>query len=286
MYKPGNAYPVDITMPVYSQDESRLLTTGDKSDHENLYVICSAPANEKMTMKRQIIAIGGSSGSQPAELVMERYIIAQVPKRNPKVCFLPTASGDSDYAIRHFYDVFNRLDCTPSHLSLFDPWSSNLESIILGQDCIFVGGGNTKNLLALWREWDLNDVLARAWQSGIVLAGVSAGCICWFHSGVTDSIPGSYISLPCLGILKGSSCPHYDSDPKRRPAYHQLIASGQIEQGFAVDDGVALHFEDQKLLCVVSGRTDGHAYRVYKNGNKIDEEALEVIVIGAEQANP
>ncbi|HEX4145013.1 MAG TPA: Type 1 glutamine amidotransferase-like domain-containing protein [Pirellulales bacterium] len=220
----------------------------------------------------QIIAIGGAGFSSeinsgqpidgPDGLLLERYILAQSAKTNPAVCFLPQASGENSDYIARFYTAFGLLPCRPSHLSLFKPHTADLQSLLLEQDVIYVGGGNTRSMLALWREWGLDHVLQRAWQAGAVLAGVSAGSICWFDSGVTDSIPGPLTPMPCLGFLSGSNCPHYDGEVERRPSYHRLLAAGLLPSGLAADDGVGLHFRGTELHRIVSSRPQASAYRV------------------------
>ena len=209
----------------------------------------------------QIIAIGGLS-SEPENRLLEQYIVAQSARSNPAVCFLPQASGESsDYIIR-FYTAFTRLPCRPSHLSLFEPPTADLESFLLEKDVIYVGGGSTRSMLALWRQWELDRILRLAWQAGVVLAGWSAGSICWFEQGVTDSIPGSLTPLACLGYLPGSNCPHYDGEIDRRPAYRRLIGEGLLQPGYAADDGVGLHFRGSRLDRVVSSRPRASGYRV------------------------
>jgi dipeptidase E len=220
----------------------------------------------------QIIAIGGAGFSselkggepvdRPASLLLERYILAQSTKPNPAICFLPQASGENSDYIARFYAASARLACRPSHLSLFKPPTADLESLLLEQDIIYVGGGNTRSMLALWREWQLDRILRQAWNAGVVLAGVSAGSICWFASGVTDSIPGPLTPMACLGFLPGSNCPHYDGEIERRPAYHRLLAEGLLPAGFAADDGVGLHFRGTELHRIVSSRPQASAYRV------------------------
>lgn len=159
----------------------------------------------------QIITLGGGGFSmEPDNLALDQYILDQTDAKTPKVCFLGQASGESqDYALR-FYRAFTSLLAHPSHLSLFQPHTADIEDFIMSQDVIYVGGGNTKSMLALWREWNLDTILQKALQHGTILAGISAGCICWYESGTTDSIPGKLSVLPCLGYLKGSCSPHYD----------------------------------------------------------------------------
>lgn len=137
--------------------------------------------------------------------------------------FIPTASGDADNYILRYYNFFNHQNCDPSHLSLFNPPTRDLESFILEKDIVYVGGGNTKNLLALWAEWGLDHVLRKAWNQVVIFAGVSAGSSCWFEEGVTDSFGDGLESIECLGLLKGSNCPHYDGEIDRKPAYHNLL---------------------------------------------------------------
>jgi peptidase E len=138
----------------------------------------------------------------------------------------------------------------------------NLEQAVLTQDLIYVGGGNTKSMLAAWREWNLPAILHRAWQSGIVIAGVSAGAICWFDRCVTDSWAEALLPLDGLGWLPGTCCPHYDGESERRPALHAFVASRRVPAALAIDDGAAAHFIGRRLHVVVSSRKTGGAYRV------------------------
>ena len=215
------------------------------------------------TPRRQIIALGGGGFSmEPENHTLDLYVLRQASGDRPLICFLATASGDSSDYIERFYRAFAPHPCVPSHLSLFDPPVADMHRLILQQDIIYVGGGNTKSMLALWREWELDHILHEAWERGIVLAGISAGSICWFDWGLTDSIPGPLTPLPCLGFLPGSNCPHYDGEIERRPAYRQAVASGALPDGYAADDGVALHFIGTELDRCVSSRPDARAYRV------------------------
>jgi peptidase E len=140
-------------------------------------------------------------------------------------------------------------------------------------------------MLALWREWGLDEILKRAWQQGVVLAGLSAGAICWFEQGVTDSVPGELGALDCLGLLPGSCCPHYDGEAERRPAYHRLVAEGTILPGFGIDDGAALHFVDQELKCIISSRPDARAYAVTKSEDGVSEGALASTLLAGQHSD-
>ncbi|WP_274310042.1 Type 1 glutamine amidotransferase-like domain-containing protein [Solibacillus daqui] len=222
---------------------------------------------------RQIIALGGGGFSmEPDNPLLDLYIIKQAKKANPKICFIPTASGDSDNYISRYYNFFNQQDCIPSHLSLFNPPTRDLENFILEKDIVYVGGGNTKNLLTLWKEWGLDDILRKAWNQGVILAGLSAGSICWFEEGVTDSYGDGLEPIKCLGFLKGSNCPHYDGEIERRPAYHKLIESKNIQSGVATYDGVAIHYKEQEISKIVSSRPNAKAYNVSFESQVIETE--------------
>lgn len=226
---------------------------------------------------RQLIAMGGGGFSmEPDNPLLDQYILKQANKARPTICFIPTASGDADSYIEKFYNFFNQQDCEPSHLSLFKPHTRDLEKFVLQQDIIYVGGGNTKNLLVLWKEWGLDQILKKAWEQDIVLAGLSAGSICWYEQGVTDSYGDKLEPLEALGFLPGSHCPHYDGEAERRPAYRQFIEQGTLQPGIAADDGAAVHYIDQKIKKVVSSRPMAKAYRVFKGG----EEELAVEYLG------
>ena len=221
----------------------------------------------------QIIALGGGGFSmEPDNLALDRYILEQAGAAVPRVCFLSQASGEHPDYIIGFYQAFTALPCQPSHLSLFRPHTADIEDYLLAQNVIYVGGGNTKSMLALWREWRLDDILRRALQQGTVLAGVSAGAICWFEQGTTDSIPGALTVLPCLGWLKGSCSPHYDGEAERRPALQRFVGSGEIAAGHAFDDGAAGHFIDGQRHKVVSSRPDAKGYYV----ERVGDDALEI----------
>ncbi len=212
---------------------------------------------------------------EPDNLTLDRYILAQARVSEPAVAFVPTASDDADANIVRFDTAFSGLPCRPSHLALFRR-TPDLRSYLLAQHVIYVGGGNTKSMLAVWREWGLPELLREAWASGIVLAGISAGAICWFEHGVTDSFAGQLRALDGLGFLPGSCCPHYDGEVERRPAYHQLLLNGEIAPGFALDDGAAIHFIDTEVHRVVASRRGAKAYRVRATHSAVQEEPMAV----------
>lgn len=212
---------------------------------------------------------------EPENLALDRYVLAQARAAEPAVAFVPTASGDSDNYVVRFYSAYLGLACHPSHLPFFRR-TPDLRSYLLTQDVIYVGGGNTKSMLAVWREWALPEILREAWESGIVLAGISAGAICWFEQGVTDSFADQLRALDGLGFLPGSCCPHYNGEAERRPAYHRLLRDGMIASGFAIDDGAAIHFVSDQVYRVVASRQDATAYRVQATGIEVREEPLPV----------
>jgi dipeptidase E len=224
--------------------------------------------------KTQIIAMGGGGFSmEPDNPALDLYILAQTRKRAPSICFLATATGDADGYIEKFYTAFKAHRCRPSHVPLFRR-TPDLKQALLTQDVIYVGGGNTKSMLAVWRDWDLPRLLRRAWMNGTVLAGISAGAICWFRMGVTDSWGKGLTGLPCLGLLPGTCCPHYDGEPERRPAVHRLVASGAVPRALALDDGAAAHFVERRLSRIVSSRPNARAYSVRRRGTGAVETAL------------
>ncbi len=225
--------------------------------------------------RRQIIAIGGSGFlTEPETLALERYVLSQARSWEPAVCFIPTANGDSDASVVRFYTVFTQLQCRPSHLLFFRRTPVDLRSYLLRQDVIYVGGGNTRSMLAVWREWGLPDILREAWESGIVLAGRSAGAICWFEQGVTDSLADQLLPLDCLGFLPGSCCPHYDGEAERRPSYHRLLLDNRIAPGIAIDDGVGVHFRGAEPYRIITPREKAAAYRVHVADGVVREDLL------------
>jgi dipeptidase E len=224
---------------------------------------------------RQIVALGGGGFSDeglPTRL--DDFILSLSRNRRPRICFLPTASGDSETYPIKFYRAFTQMDCRPSDLALFRRTVADLRTFLLEQDVIYVGGGNTANMLAIWRVQGVDAILREAWQAGVVLAGISAGAICWFEAAVTDSFGVPPTGLrDGLGLLPGSACPHYNSEEPRRPVYQQLVGSG-FPSGYAIDDQVGLHFVDRKLAAVVSDVEDRFAYEVQLEGAAVEERPL------------
>jgi peptidase E len=232
-----------------------------------------------------IVAMGGGGfGDNGLETPLDEHILSLARsvrgQSRPRVCYLPTAGGDSERNIARFYSAFARRS-EASHLALFDRSVGDLEGFLLGHDAIYVGGGNTANMLAIWRVHGLDRILRRAWDDGIVLAGRSAGSICWFEGGTTDSFGGLDALRDGLAFLPGSHSPHYDGEPQRRPTYQRLVASGELPPGYAADDGAALVFRGTELVEVVAERPEARAYRVERgpDGTAI-ETAIEARFLG------
>jgi len=219
---------------------------------------------------RWIVAMGGGGFGSTADLriltPIDRLVLdlarARRGRERPSVCFVGTASGDAPSYIGKFLAAFDRV-ANATHLGLFDRSVVDIEAFLLDQDAIYVGGGNTASLLAVWRTHGVDTALRRAHDAGVVLAGISAGSICWFESGTTDSWgPALGAVHGGLGLIAGSHSPHYDGEAERRPTYHRLIADGVLPPGLAADDGVALVHDGPDLVEVVSELDGAAAYRV------------------------
>ena len=224
-------------------------------------------------MPRRVVACGGQQLYYPA---LTRYVLELTGKPRPKILFVPTASGDDAAYLLTFYQSLAGVACEPSHLLLFKRTVDDIDALIRSQDVVMVGGGNTANMLAIWRLHGVEDALKVAYRNGAILTGWSAGCICWFEGGTTDSFTPDLGPLrDGLKLLEGSACPHYDSEERRRTVYAREIRAGFLP-GIALDDGVAARYEDERLVEVVSARTDGRAFRVDASG----EHRLEVRVLG------
>lgn len=214
---------------------------------------------------------------EPDNLALDRYILSlwRRPDRASRVCFIPTASGDGTDYISRFYSAFEKLPCTPTHLVLSAAQESDLANTISDNDIFYVGGGNTREMLATWRERGLDAALKTAWLSGKILCGVSAGAICWFEQAISDSlVEGELHPLECLGFLPGAACPHYD-EPGRRETFHRCLVGGAVSPGYGIDDGVALHFVGTELANVVASRSTACAYQVGLEDGQVVEVQLE-----------
>ena len=218
---------------------------------------------------------GGGFTHHPEDPRLEEYMLALARRERPRVCFVPTASGDAEGYVQRFRDFFGELACETSELVLFGRDAGDLRRLLLDQDVIYVGGGSTANLLSLWRLHGIDALMREALDGGSLLCGMSAGMNCWFEASITDSFGPLAPLHEGLGLLRGSACPHYDSEPERRPTYLRLVAGG-FPAGYAVEDSVALSFLDGELVEAVSTRPDGHAYYVEKEGGEVAERPVEV----------
>jgi peptidase E len=231
---------------------------------------------------KQIIPIGGGGFYRDAEnLELEKYLLRQCGAANPRVAFVPTASGEPDHYVASFYTAFLKLGCQPSVLTFFKR-TPELRSFLLNQDVIYVGGGNTKSLLAVWRDWGVTELLREAWESGVVLTGVSAGAICWFEQGLTDSFSDGLRPLSCLGFLPGSCCPHFDGEAQRRPSYHKLLSAGEIAAGVAIEDWTGVHYIGSEIHRVVASKRGARAYNMRSAHGSVQEVPLAVEFLGSE----
>ena len=227
-----------------------------------------------MAVERHIVGLGGGGDTLEQTQRLYDYVLGLTGKERPRVLFVPTAVGDDGSYSLWFYERFARR-AEASTLPTF-PWPpENLREHVLEQDAIYVSGGNTANMLAIWRVHGIDELLREAWERGTVLWGASAGMICWFEAGVTDSFGPTLAGLDCLGFLSGSACPHYDGEEQRRPRYRELVDGG-FPEGVAADDGVGLHYVDTELTEIVTCRPGAAAYRVTRSG----EERLEPRLLG------
>src|SRR3954469_9761706 len=233
----------------------------------------------------QIVAFGGGGFSMEAgNPLLDDYVLGATGAARPKGCFIPTASGDADPYIVRFYRRFAAVADT-SHVSLFrrdkgaGAVEGNLEAHLLQQDLIYVGGGSVLSLLGTWRAHGLDSILKRAWRRGVLLCGLSAGSLFWFSEAIT-AFHGPPEPVRGLGLLPHSNCVHYDGEATRGEVYRKLVADGRMREGYAAEDGAALHFEGRELLRVVSSRQKARAYRVSADG----EHPLAVSYLGERAA--
>ena len=227
--------------------------------------------------ERQIFVYGG-------QVVKEyvAYVIRLTGKTRPKVCFLPTAMGDNETYIKYYYQLCEGLSVEPFvqkvWISTYTQKAS-FEEVLTGMDAIIVGGGNTLNMIALWKAQEIDKALYKAYQNGTVLAGGSAGSLCWFNGGTSDSRPGILSNIEGLGFLNYSHCPHYHSEASRRPLYHQNILDGALTDGYACDDFAGILFVNEKAAQAVSLDDDNHSYFVQRQQGKIVEDRLPSVRI-------
>jgi peptidase E len=232
----------------------------------------------------QIIVMGGGGFTmEPDNPLLDDYVLAATGRRRPRVCFLPTAAGDAIGYIERFYEAFPDDICEPTYLSLFSRKVDDLAAF-LEQDLVYVGGGNTVNLLAVWRAQGLDRVLPQVLAGGTILCGVSAGALCWFQRGITDSYGPDLKPLTNgLGLLPGAFCPHYDSDARRPFLWPDFVARHGAP-AVAAQDGVALHYVDGQMVRAVTSRPAARAFRYEIVAGGVREEAITPVYLGREAA--
>ena len=229
-----------------------------------------------------IVAMGGGGFTmEPANPLLDDFVLGLADAQEPRVLFLPTASGDTTGQINAFKARFAERTCVAEHLSLFRLSESRrpLHEIVLEADIIYVGGGSMRNLLAIWRAHGLDSLLVQAWRSGTVLAGLSAGAMCWFQGGVTKS-SGRPQPIAGLGLLEGSLTVHADGEPERLPVWLGAVREGRLPGGWALDDGVGLVFRGAVLEQVVSSRPGAQAERVDAVAAELVRHRLEPQLLG------
>lgn len=209
----------------------------------------------------RIVGLGGGGSTVEQGSLLRRYVLEASGAERPKICFVPTAVGDQTEGIVRFHELWEGLG--ELSVAKFFPWPrADLREHVLSRDVVVVSGGNTANMLAIWRLHGFEALLREAWEAGVVLTGGSAGMICWYEACVTDSFGPQLEGLrDGLGFLAGSACPHYDGEERRRPRYRELVDGG-FPAGIAADDGVALRYEGTELAEIVSARPGAQAYRV------------------------
>ena len=222
---------------------------------------------------RKILIAGGGFGT-----AFIRYMATLTGKQRPKILYLPTASADSPSGIITWFRNCAPLNVEASVQESFiasTRQTRSWEEVLLSVDGIVCSGGNTLNQQAIWKAQGIDVILRKAWDQGIVLGGASAGSLCWFEEGTTDSRPKELTTVQCLGFLKGSHSPHYDAEPGRRPLYQRLIGSGQMKPGYACDNDAGIYFEDNEVKRVVHTRAAAKVYYVSLVNGRVNERVME-----------
>jgi dipeptidase E len=218
--------------------------------------------------RRQILAMGGGGFTMgDPSPALDRHVLTLTGKPLPKICFLPTASGDASDQLIRFHERFDSWPCQPSSLSLFHLAHERVDPVahLLAQDAIYVGGGSMRNMLAIWREHGIDRAMRDAWNAGVVLAGLSAGAMCWFEGGVSKS-GGQPDVVPGLGLVGGSLSVHRDTEPERLPVFRAAVAGGELPPGYAADDGAALVYHGADLVECVASRAGAAVARLTPDG--------------------
>lgn len=232
-------------------------------------------------IKRHIVALGGGGFHNGEDApALNNYILGLSRRPNPRIGVIPTASGDYEVFLERFDRTFAQYECRPFHVCFFKEPQPDWRAHLADADILYVTGGNTRAMLAVWREWGLHETIRDLYHQGTVLAGGSAGAICWFQQGHTDSNGLPLKPLDCLGWLEGSCSPHYNGEPARRPSYLQFVDDGTMIPGYAVEDGVGLHFVNEQFDRAVTWRENKRAYHVTREGNAAVETPIEPVRLG------
>jgi peptidase E len=237
--------------------------------------------------RRRILAMGGGGFTmQETCPALDRLVLTLTGKPVPRICFLPTASGDGREQTTRFYERFSTWPCEPSILSLFHLGRDRIvdpASHLLAQDAVYIGGGSMRNMLAVWREHGVDEAMRRAWERGVVLAGLSAGAMCWFEGGVTMS-GGAPRPAPGMHLLDGSMSVHLGGEPERLPVYRDAVATGALPDGYAVDDCAALLFAGKRLRACVASRPGARVIQIRADGQGATTEQPQTVKLlpGAE----
>ncbi|HLT24732.1 MAG TPA: Type 1 glutamine amidotransferase-like domain-containing protein [Ignavibacteria bacterium] len=235
----------------------------------------------KQKKPKQILALGGGAFSmEPDNGILDKYILNMALVKKPRICFLGTASDDGLEYREKFYDFYKNQNCEPFHLEFKKP-PADIEEFIMSMDILHVGGGSTRKIIDTWKKSGADRIIKKAYEQGVIMTGMSAGAICWFEDGIFHDKDDSLKRLPCLGLLKGSFCPHYnDEGTNLRKTFIKLIEDGIIKSGYGVDDSAALHFVDGELIRVVSSQPGRAAYHVSKLKKIVTEKKLDSIYLG------
>jgi dipeptidase E len=229
-------------------------------------------------MNKLLIMGAGGYTLERASCRIDKYFIERIGKSNPKICLLPTACAERQETIEKFNLYFRGYGATTSHVSLFTVEIEDIESHLIQQDGIYITGGNTKSMLALWKEWGVEKALRKAYEAGVTICGISAGAMCFFEEGLSEFFPNNYNHLDCLGFLSGSFCPHYAPGEERAIIFKDHIRLNKMKPGIGLEDGVALYYENGILSEILRSRDDAQAYRISTIGEpeiiKIHNTAL------------
>ncbi len=226
----------------------------------------------------KVIFVTGGSFNK----VFVRYLASLTGKEIPKICYVPTASADNPAAMVNWYQTCEDLPIKPYVLRTFinsSPVQQTFDDFLMGMDAIVVGGGNTLNMIAIWKAQGIDTVLKKAYEKGIILAGGSAGSLCWFDGGYSDSRPKKLSIVSGLGLLPYSHCPHFHSEPERKPLYYQAVISGKLGSGYACDDMAAILFINGKMKKSVALDAESHCYFISQINGQIKEEKIESEII-------